>query len=528
MVVAEFYTEDLEKATRLKKKQILEGLSEIGAPAIESEDKKKLIVELTPDRLDLVGFAGIVRALLSFYKKRKTREYKALASKCEIIVDKNVSKIRPYTVWGLAKGMKMGGHTLEYLIQLQDKLDTTIGRKVKKLGIGFYPSDKIAFPIYYTARKPEEIVYQPLYYPNKANAKEVLEKHPKGKEHGWIIQDFDHYPVFLDAKKNVLCLIPICNAKEYGEVTEETTDVLVEVTGTDLNACLGALEIISCELIDSGATIHKIKMKYPGKSLHTPILQTKKTKLKPEFVNRTLGTKFSLKEMQQLLQRMDIGYRGGVAETPPYRLDIMHPVDIVEDIAIAYGYNNLKPTLPNFFSVGKTEQKTTRIHAIMRGMGFVELESFILSSSQRLEEYGYGKIIDIWNPVSAEFATTRPSLIPGLVETFLANKVKGLPQKLYEVGRAYEKEWRSAIGFGIMDKKVAFSTVRGYLQTLMKELGRQFKLKKIEKHPYLEPEHSSEIWIKGKRRGIFGKVDPGFLKKKQLDFEVYVGEIELD
>lgn len=528
MVVAEYYMDDLLAATRLKKEQIMAGLDQIGAPCSEGNGEKgKLIVELTPNRLDFLSFSGIVRALLSYFGKRKPGTYEAKPSRYEVIVDESVSKIRPYTVCAVAKGLDFSGHQLEYLIQFQEKLHATIGRKVKKLGMGFYPLENLKFPIYYTTMKPEEIRYQPLGYPGEASAREILTRHPKGKENGWIIQDAARYPVFLDADRNILCLIPICNAEKYGKVTPETRDVFIEVTGMDLTTNLAVMDLVACSFADAGAAMHKVRMVYPHRSFTAPALEARTTKLDLGFTNRVLGSNITAAGAGKLLARMDLALEKWSVISPPYRIDIVHPVDIVEDIAIAHGYNRFGPTLPDFFSAGKSERLTPPWHAALQGMGFLETQTFVLSSTQRMREYGHTPPLEVLNPVTAEYSTFRASLVPGLLDTFAINRVSGLPQKIYEIGQAFDpgQVWR--VGFGVMDKEVGFSQMRGYLQTLLAEQGVKFELQPLQSSAYLDIRHSGEIWTGGTRRGVVGRVLPEFLGRRQLQFEVYIGELDL-
>ena len=527
MVVAEYHTADVVRLSGLDKRRILEGLSDIGAPSEEMGEK--LIVELTPNRLDFLSLEGVVRALRSFYGKRKPGGYRARPSSYELIIDKSVNTIRPYTAWAVAKGLDFGGRNMNYLIQFQEKLDATIGRKVKKCGIGFYPLDKLVFPLHYTTMKPEEIVYQPLNYPHKADAKEILEKHPKGMEYGSIIEKHSRYPVFLDAKGNILCLVPICNAKGYGEVTPQTRDVAIEVTGTDLNTVMAILDIICCSMADGGATIYQVKMRYPGKRIVAPALTTRKMQLDHAWIARLLGLKLPPSKIKQLLGRMDIVLTANNAMAPPYRVDVMHPVDILEDIAIAHGYNNFHPTLPDFFSMGRMNERWPRLHGVMRQMGFAEIETPILMSAQVLEAYGPEKQVKILNPVSEEYTTLRPALVPSLIATYMHNRVKALPQRLYEIGPVVDGGvQKQCLVFGWMDRALAFSDIRGVLQTLAKEEQWKFELKKEGLPLWLDPAEGGVIMMDNKWCGVIGKMKPDFLARYHLGFPIYICEIDIE
>jgi len=225
MVVAEYYTDDIKKHTGMPISDVLSNLNALGAPSTVSEDGKKLVVELTPNRLDLLHWTGISRALRLFTGKARPHRYSARPSKYAVIVDRSVASIRPYTVGAVVKGLLLSERELEYLIQFQEKLLVTVGRNVKKLGIGIYPLDAFDFPIRYTALPPEKIIYRPLGFPGQATAMEILERHPKGRQYGAILQQFSRYPVFMDAHNRILSLVPICNSEECGKVTPETKDI---------------------------------------------------------------------------------------------------------------------------------------------------------------------------------------------------------------------------------------------------------------------------------------------------------------
>ncbi len=74
-----------------------------------------------------------------------------------------------------------------------------------------------------------------------------------------MIKDFDVYPVFVDGKKKIMCLIPVVNSAETGKVDETTKEIFVEVTGIDLNVCKAALNILVCSFADMGGSIFEVE-----------------------------------------------------------------------------------------------------------------------------------------------------------------------------------------------------------------------------------------------------------------------------
>lgn len=526
MVVVEFGYDEMKKLVDLPLKEMVEGLSSLGAPSEYEPNTKKIVSELTPNRPDWYSMEGLARALRAYYKKKHS-DYAIRKSDYKVVVDPSVSKVRPYTVCGVVKGLEFNDQRIRDVVLLQEKLLATLGRRVKKFGVGVYPLHSIKFPIRYTTMKPEKIRYVPLGYEKEMSAEEILENHKKGKQYGDLIRNFKEYPVFVDAEKRIMCLIPIVNSAETGKVDESTTGVFVEVTGNDIHACKAALNILVCTFADMGGEIYQVALQYEKESFLSPDLSERKMKLDLKEVNKILGSDFTEKQVAALLQKMDYVYEKGAVSIPPYRADVLGLVDVVEDIAIAYGYNNFEKTVPDFFSSGEKIDPHAEADRVMRGMGFLEISTFILTNKEKLQAVGWnGKSVEISNPSNVEYTTIRPTLVADMLDVFATNKMKGLPQKFYEFGLVQNERTERKLIFGIMDKEVKFSDARGYLQTLARELGLGFVLEK-QGYVLFEDEISCAVLSKNKKMGVFGKVRKPVLEKFGLGFDVYVCELSL-
>ena len=526
MVVVEFGYDEMKGLVDLPLEDMVEGLSNLGAPCEYEAETKKIVAELTPNRPDWYSMEGLARALKAYYKKERPK-YSAKKSGYRVVVDPSVSKVRPYTVCAVVEGLEFNDQRIRDVVLLQEKLLATLGRRVKRFGIGVYPLHTIEFPIRYTTMKPEDIRYVPLGHEKEMSAKEILETHKKGMEYGHLIRDSPRYPVFVDAKDNIMALIPVVNSAETGKVDESTKGVFVEVTGTDIHSCKAALNILVCTFADMGGRINEVTMKYAKESFPTPDLKERKMKLDLKKVNRILGIELTEKRAAELLEKMGYDYKEGELLIPPYRADIISMVDVVEDIAIAYGYNNFEFTTPDFFSSGEKSEPYEELENIMRGMGFLEIKTFILTNKEKLGTVGYEKgVVEISNPSTVDFTVVRPTLVADMLDVFSNNKMKGLPQKFYEVGFVQNKDTEKRLVFGVMNKGLEFSEVRGFLQTLAREAGLDFVLEK-KKNPLFEDDLSCVV-VSGKREvGFFGKVRKEVLGRFGLGFEVYVCELGL-
>jgi len=528
MAVVEFLITDFERLSGLKKDQIIEGLTTIGAPCEEEKEVKKIIVELTPNRPDWFALEGMARSLRSYYYK-EIKEYKAMKGDYLVNVDRSVEGVRPYTVCAVVRGLKMTDERIVDMVQVQEKLCATLGRWRKKFAMGLYPMEHISFPLRYTTMKPEEIRYQPLDYPKVADGREIVKMHEKGAAYGAILEGFKKWPVYLDATGEIMALLPLINSAKTGQVGLGTKDIFIEVTGIDENVIHSALNILVTMFADMGGEVFSVKVRYPDREVISPALKPRKMKLDIKRAGKLLGIELKKSQVKDLLQRMGYLMDGDSVLVPPYRADVIHEVDIIEDIAIAYGYNRFEPTLPDFFNAGARNRKLETVHATMRGMGFLEMTTFILTNQNKIESIGYkGELKKIVNPRVEEFTCLRPTMLVDLLNIFELNKTKGLPQMLYEIGNVYVKEMTAQrLVFGIMDKQVRFSDAKGFLQTLMKEKGLEFELVKSE-HPAYEPDKSGDI-VAGKRKiGTFGRIKDEILKQYGLEFEVYACELEID
>ncbi|MFH0737333.1 MAG: phenylalanine--tRNA ligase subunit beta [Candidatus Micrarchaeota archaeon] len=527
MVVVEFAYEDMSRLIDLPRDRMVAYLSDLGAPSEYEAEVDKIIVELTPNRPDWYSMEGLARALRAYTKKEK-RAYSTKKSDYLVRIDPSVEKIRPFTVCAIIKGLSLDDRRIRDLVLLQEKLLGTLGRRVKKFGLGLYPLHAIRFPLKYTTMDPSEIRYIPLGYEEVMDADDILEKHKKGQQYGGILKGQMRYPVFVDADDRIMALIPIVNSQETGKVDEKTKDIFIEVTGTEMHSCNAALNILACTFADMGGQVYEVRLDYGKKKITTPDLSERVVDFDLAQANKILGLGLKEKEVGELLAKMGFGYKKGKVSVPPYRADILGQIDIIEDIAIAYGYNRFAPTTPDFFNPGIALKSFDEVDAVMRGMGFTETKTFILTNKERLDLVGGSQeAVEIANPGNADYTVVRTNLLVDMLETLKINKMKGLPQRFYEIGIVHDgKSASKRLIFGIMDKELEFSSVRGYLQTIAAERGFSFALQK-KKAKAFDPGLSCAVLVDGKEKGVFGKISSELLQKEGLEFQVYVCELWL-
>src|SRR3989338_1604354 len=220
---------------------------------LEEITKDEIKVEIFPNRPDLLSEQGLARALSSFLEiKTGLKQYTINKSDYQVIIKDSVSKVRPYTACAVIKNLKLNDEKIKQIIQIQEKLHTTYCRNRKKAAIGIYPLENIKLPITYEARKPKDILFQPLDFPGKMTGEQIVTRHKIGKEYGHLLKDKPLYPIFI-------------NSENTGRITEKTKDVFIEFSGFDFEVLSLGLNMIVTALADMGGEIYEMNLIYPDK-----------------------------------------------------------------------------------------------------------------------------------------------------------------------------------------------------------------------------------------------------------------------
>ena len=260
---------------KLPLEQLKDRISMLGTD-LEKIEGEEIVVEVFPNRPDMLSEQGFARAFSSFIGVSPgLRKYGIRKGGGKVIIEKPVQSVRPFTACAVVRGIDFDDEKIREIIQIQEKLHVTYGRNRKKAAIGIYPLEKITLPITYTAKDPEDIVFRPLEAKNEMTAFDILEVHPTGREYAHLLESLDMFPVFLDAKGKVLSLPPIINSHDVGKVTESTKDVFIECSGFDFDVLSTCLNIIVTALADMGGVVYEMELEYPDERRRTPDLAPK-------------------------------------------------------------------------------------------------------------------------------------------------------------------------------------------------------------------------------------------------------------
>ncbi len=523
---------------KLGDKELEHKLSMMGAP-VDAVLDRELQVDIAPNRPDWLSEQGLARSLGSFLGiKPGLRQYKVSREGYQVVVEKSVSSVRPFTVCAVVKGLKLDDARIRDIIQVQEKLHVTYCRNRKKAALGIYPLDKIQFPVRYLAQKPDEIVFVPLESSREMNGRQLLAQHPTGRAFAHLLEGRDKFPVFRDARGLVLSVPPIVNSQSTGRVTEQTRDVFIECSGFDLHTLKVLLNIIVTMLADMGGRIVSVDVKY-AKKLTTPDLSPRRMKFDLEAVNNLLGLDLSEAEARRLLERMGFGYQNRQVLIPAYRADVMHPVDLAEDIAIAYGYENLKPVLPEVATIGGADAFggfQEKVADFLVGLGMLEARPYHLTNvavqtrlMNRKED-----IIELANALTPEYSALRGWLLPCLMEVFKANKMKDYPQKFFSIGTIFWPDSKVpsqvqepvSLAISSAHQRADYTEIRQAVEYLMRVLGAKYEIEEFE-HDSFIPGRVALLKVDGHGVGFLGEIHPQVIANFGLETPVCAAEINL-
>jgi len=513
---------------------------------VEKIEGNIIEIEVNPDRQDMLSTEGIARAVRSFLRiETGLKNYPVKKSGKKVIVKPGLTKIRPYICCSIVKGIPADDDLIKEYMHLQDALTSTHGRNRSKASIGLYVYDDLEFPIIYGPQTPEKIRFVPLGYEIEMDGPTIMKDHEKGIEFGAIIQNHKKWPLLYDSKNQVLSLPPIINSNDLGRMTTETKNVFVEVTGTHLPTVHQALNILTASLGERGGNIESLTVAYPdGSKEETPDFKPEKMTISIEEINSLIGLDLSGQEIVQALERM--GYGGKVVKAnqlqvliPKYRMDILHPVDVIEDIAIGYGFDNLEPEMPQTMTTGKMNPVTkvkNKVRDLMVGIGYHEVMNYIMTSPDLLNDKMLRDrpMISTENPKSRNYSVLRNSLLPILLDFASQNQHADYPQKIFEVGDvAVPDEFKEtrvdqvpSVSGLETDVKVNITKLMSEIGFLLRNLGldERFSFESTTNSDYIEG-RSACIKIDGEVWGHFGEVSPKILSNFGIGYPVVAFEI---
>jgi phenylalanyl-tRNA synthetase beta chain len=503
-------------------------------------------IEYNPNRVDFCSYSGVARAFQGLMGwKTGMPNFKVKQGNIALTVDKSVAEVRPYVVSAVVRGLNIDYEAIRELMEMQEALHWMIGRDRKKASIGVHNLDAVEPPFSYVTCAPDEIRFVPLDKTEEMTPREVLEKHEKGMAYKSEVDFASRYPLIVDRKGHVLSFPPIING-ELTRVVEDTKNLFIDVTGTELNAISRSLNVLVTALADMGGAVETVRVEYSDHVLVTPDLTPQKMKLRVAYSNERLGLDFSEAQTIEALQKSRLEAKvieKGVLDVkiPAYRTDILHEIDLVEEVAVGYGVFRLEPTKPASVTTGKphkVSEVTSSVRQIMVGLGFTEALNFVLTNEvdhyikmRRKPEM----LVTLANPVSTDYSIIRNDLLPSLMKNLAVSKHHVFPQRMFEVSDVITLDDNSETyterrihASAVSSHPTAnFTEIKSILESLLMNLGFTDWSVKETDHPSFLQGRAATVSLDDMALGVVGEIHPEVLNNFELENPTGAFEIDL-
>ena len=511
----------------------------------------ELKIEITAEKLDMVSIVGIARAI-KYYRglQKGVPKYKISKGKNIIEVKKSAKECRPKTVAAILRNVPMTQKFLDEMIEFQEKIHDSFGRGRKKVAIGIYPMDNFEFPLTYDAEDPSRIIFRPLEYASELNGHEILQKHDTGRKYSHLLKDYSKYPVFRDKQGKVLSMPPIINSHDTGKVEANHRDLFVECTGFNLTLLENVMKNMVTSFIEMGVKeVESVKINYEEtQETYELNLDNFYDELELNYVNKLIGIEIKEKDVEKLLNKGMYGLRQIKdkkieVEIPCFRSDVWNDCDIADDMARAYGYNNIEPKTPSISSVGEMLDYSMfrdRITETLVNMGFLETYTYMLTSTEsqykkmtlKIDEKEYVRLQDT---ADQGLNMIRTRILPESLTTLNINRKNKYPQHIFENGFVIKPDSSAEtkavdcahLCVSIADTKANYTWIKGVLDSVLTLHNIDFKVKEKE-FPFLIPGRSGVVCVGSKEIGFIGEVHPQVLETFGLIVPVVAFEIDLE
>ncbi|MBZ3935548.1 phenylalanine--tRNA ligase subunit beta [Methanimicrococcus blatticola] len=536
-------SKDLETLSGIDRQKIIDNVSMIGAE-VERVEEETIDIEFFPNRPDLYSVEGVSRAMKAFFGMSPgLKKYTINPPQIEITIKKEVKDVRPVLGCAVVRGLSFTSASIKSLMDLQEDLHWALGRGRKKVSIGVHDMTGITAPFTYTTESPD-YAFVPLDHTEKMTMTEILEKHAKGVKFAHLVKDMTKYPIIKDANGNVLSFPPIINGT-LTTVTESTKELFIDVTGTSKEVYT-ALNIVVAALAERGGIIEAVKI--IDESANKKESETILPNLEPlvqiiaqEEIETHLGFKLSADEVIQSLAKMGfdatlISKNPAAFEVliPAYRADILHKYDVIEDVAIGYGYANIPAKLPENYTAGKSNPlSVSRLAAseAMISLGYSQVMPFTLTSEkihfENMRRPVTNDVTYVIHPISEDQTMIRTTILPGLLEILALNRHRELPQKIFEVGEvAVNAKNKQKIAAVSIHHAANFTEMSEVVDAFLRETKTEYEIKESDDPAFL-PGRVADIYVGGKKVGVFGELHPGVLTAFELGYAVIGFEADM-
>ena len=525
----------LDKALKLMERLKIE---------VEIDEEGYVVAELEVDRPDMYSLEGIGRQAKGLLGVEiGLPRYNLVETDYKIVAEEVPT--RPYVLGAVVWDVDVDEDFLEELIQFQEKLHISHGDKRRRVAIGLHDLEKLpSKTIRYKFERVDAVRFVPLHGDREMSLREVLRELPQGREYGGISLQNDRHPV-LYAGDEVISVPPVINA-ELTRVEPGTRHIFIDITGPELGVVEDILAILAANLAERSRTkrIGLVRIEAPWGSRTAPSLTPRQWRLRLATVERVIGVKLSANDVAKKLEAM----RFGVDEigedyvdvlAPRFRVDIIHEVDLAEEVAIAIGFDALEPERPKLMLRGgllpvRAWEREAR--KLLAGHGYVEVKTYTLVSCREQEAVGgipAEKLVKIANPVSVEADCVRATILPNLLRVAASNQHR-VPLRIFELGEVVEVtgEGDRGVRYGrklailYMADKAGYEDIQAVVYSIVKLTGDEISVIKEYTHPLMIQGRTAIAETKRGLRIIMGEVRPEILERYGITYPIAAAEID--
>lgn len=529
MVVIKNTRENLETLYGDKFLQNVQDFSTvIGFTVEEEEDEIK--VEFNPDRPDLFSFTSLMHSISTYSGDTRWKPLKLTSANDSFIVDQSARKLRPFAIGFQCDGAPIASHFRD-MIDFQERIHLSIGKDRSKVSIGIHDRKHIKSPYTFKGLDAKIVHFTTYDGTITGTAADILSRHPKGIEYSRLIPSESMVPVIEDKSGQVLSMPPVVNGN-VTTVTEDSRSFFIDITGTDQKAVRDAFFLLSYFFQDLGYRLSACNLGDIGDGLS---FDGRIIKVPRESIKELIGMEIGFNEAASLLNRM--GYEAKaipgsiVVKVPGNRIDVMGPVDIIEDLAKAYDYQNILPQRPVLNLVGSEDPLKPFVGAIrgtMTGLGFQEIMSYVVTTRRHYENITYGGGVQVKNPKSLDFAVVRDRLIFGVLDFLRINKRRSLPQEVFEVGEVLIDALQyTHLCIAKSGSKAGYSEMKQVLDAFLGRFGINDHEVELTSNVSLIEGRSGSVAIREIAVGIIGEVKPETLYSFDLKNPVAIMELDV-
>ena len=505
---------------------------------IDTCDDEKLDIEIFPDRPDLLSPETLFHGMMPFLHDSPSNPRLSVnPGTISMKVSPELSQIRPVILGAVVRGLDVDDEVIKRLMDHQEKLHFALGRGRKRASIGVHDLSTISPPFRVEATS-RDLSFIPLAMEKEMTIDEILMSHPKGVDYAHLLEGMEKVPIIFDSNDAVLSFPPVING-DHTTVTTNTRDLFIDVTGLDFRACESALMLVCLQLSVMGGSVESVRITTcEGKewSLNgSPVEHI----VGRNLVEGILGNSFTEDEIENAIRRMGGIYNGDSSgnlsiSMPRWRFDILHPIDLVEEVAIGHGYDDLAYDVPKapLTAIPRPDgHLRRRIREALQGLGLIQIQSLTLSNDkdqfESMRWKPHGDITRMTNPITIEHTILRQNILPGLMRLLAANRHHELPQGVYELGSVVvNHENRDKFAFLVAENSGGFAALRGRLQSLMRDLGCvSWSLEAMNDGPWLNG-RGANIIVDGTKVGECGEVDPHV--SETFDLKVPLSGAQID